>query len=147
MRKGFTLIELLVVVLIIGILAAVALPQYQRAVDKSRYTQVMVLLEHIWQAEQVYKMTNGNYATSLDDLAIDVPEYKGGNCFVHDTGYIACILALNNSSQTWYFAWPNSASRSCWAQPKENARANALCKAITRKTTGTENGIYMMYYF
>ncbi len=67
---GFTLIELLVVVLIIGILAAVALPQYEVAVTKSRLTQALVMTKAIKDAEQTYFLANGYYTYSLADLDI-----------------------------------------------------------------------------
>ena len=70
---GFTLIELLVVILIIGILAAVALPQYQKAVEKSRITQALVLLKTLRQAAQAYHMANGDFPTSFDELSVDIP--------------------------------------------------------------------------
>ena len=71
--KAFTLIELLVVVLIIGILAAVALPQYQKAVEKSRAAQALALLRTVYEAQKAYHMANGSYATTLDELAVDIP--------------------------------------------------------------------------
>ena len=73
---GFTLIELLVVVLIIGILSAIALPQYQKAVEKSRAAEALTNLRAIVNAMQLSKMANGEPAKKLEDLAVSLPGEK-----------------------------------------------------------------------
>ena len=70
---GFTLIELLVVVLIIGILAAIALPQYRKAVLKSKYATMKDIVRVVKYAEQRYYMVNGGYTKNFEDLDIDYP--------------------------------------------------------------------------
>ena len=76
MKKAFTLIELLVVVLIIGILAAIVLPMYQRAVRKSVAAEAISNLRVLAEAEERYYLSNGSYTTQLDNLDLQVTSSK-----------------------------------------------------------------------
>ena len=87
--SGFTLIELLVVVLIIGILAAIAVPQYQKAVTKSRFAEAMSNLRTIAEADKVCRLAGGGtgggcftpgLCTMADlDVLIGTPSNDAGN--------------------------------------------------------------------
>ena len=72
-KQAFTLIELLVVVLIIGILAAVAVPQYKLAVWKSRFATYRALADSLVSSARVYHMANGTWPSKLDELDVELP--------------------------------------------------------------------------
>ena len=69
-NKGFTLIELLVVVLIIGILAAMAMPAYFKAVERSRASEADTLIGSVVGAQARYKMKTGKFATKWTSLDV-----------------------------------------------------------------------------
>ncbi len=77
-KQAFTLIELLIVVLIIGILAAVALPQYQKAVEKARLTEA---LHNIKIFENIFQMHILEKGADHHDLSYVGDEYAGGTGF------------------------------------------------------------------
>ena len=76
-KQGFTLIELLVVVLIVGILVSVAVPQYQKAVAKTKLSQALMFAKTLKNAEEWYYLANGVYTVNLEALPIDIGEYSG----------------------------------------------------------------------
>ena len=84
-KKAFTLIELLVVVLIIGILAAIALPQYEKAVEKSRAAEALQTLKYLKQMGDVYLLEHpGAQFVSFEDMGVN---FSNDFTIYHVDGY------------------------------------------------------------
>ena len=157
-KQAFTLIELLVVVLIIGILAAVALPQYRVAVAKSRFTSIKTIAESIAKAQEVYYLANGKYSGRFEELDIDLPaggtvgaiysnlyNFKWGHCV---TGHInngkdaRVFCDLDKEGLRYSGRFEHSANqagaRFCVAKTNDaNDWRAALCKQETHASTYT----------
>jgi len=99
-KGAFTLIELLVVVLIIGILAAVAVPQYQKTVEKSQATQALSIMKMLVEAQKVYFLTNGQYATQFNELDISLPWTEQREWFANGDDRYQTADTLSNENWT-----------------------------------------------
>ncbi len=143
-KWGFTLIELLVVVLIIGILAAIALPQYQRAVEKARMTEAMIQVRALAEAEKEYYLANGSYADTFDKLSIDFPGTPNeGNKILTQKNFYLSLSWIRHSLV--YAAYTRNAEQNgrlyisydlqnntlyCEAY-KEDTKSNDVCKTFS----------------
>ena len=162
-KKGFTLPELLVVVLIIGILAAVAIPQYQLAVYKTKFAKLQSVVKVIADAYQRYYLVADDYPNDISKLDIDLPgEYTLTNlnaniscrsyqdfycciskpgkgvygdvlCAPLDPSFAYCQRLFDNNGNQA----PNNPS--CYAKHGDN-RAEKLCKYFARCRNFCDSG-------
>ena len=104
-RKGFTLIELLVVVLIIGILAAIAVPQYFRVVEKGRAAGAVSYAQSVKGAQERAMMKTGAYvvASSLDIAPPAVNEYTVSAITANSSNWV--VTFTRNPVATYYGAY------------------------------------------
>ena len=159
-RSGFTLIELLVVVLIIGILASIALPQYQKATAKSRLATLIPLVKTVADAKRVHYLSTGEWARRFDELSVSVPSqftirddsyygqsanYSGTYIYLDAGGHqVRGVLNLFDGSFAQIYISPEeggAAHSQC--QGTRNKLGEALCKSLPGATyvTGDDNNV------
>ena len=149
MKKGFTLIELLVVVLIIGILAAIAVPQYQKAVIKSRFANLKLMVSSVVKAQEEYYLATGDYTNEMKYLSIDLPlENEKYTCAFNGKIAFGC-----NNGLMYYQSFYKNASNypgkiECGVLDNTNTNLVEICKTETGKTEPDwTRGIYSSYNY
>ena len=151
--KGFTLIELLVVVLIIGILSAVALPQYNRAVDRSRASELYIVANDMRKAMEIYYLANGDAGNiALQDLEVG---YNLTNCSQNGTVY-SCYIKENVWIEQQGLSWTIRRSNPYFGIggvrdhltfcSSDNQRGENVCKMLTGKSSPDETSGSMKVY-
>ena len=134
---GFTLIELLVVVLIIGILAAVAVPQYTLAVDKARLSNLVSVLQSLKSAQEIYYTANGTYATDWDTLDIGKPSDSAYQIYFHSLGVYGWHTSLKNVQVIVIYQHVSDPTAGtggiCYAKTTDS-RADKLCRHVAKTT-------------
>lgn len=139
--KGFTLIELLVVVLIIGILAAIALPQYEESAERAKLSEAMAMTKTIALANERYRLATGSYADYISQLDIGVQGIAPGPTsrvetkhFLYTASAAQNFLVISHrlpAYQTYYlYIVPGNTKIRCQIYATANDLQKKLCNKL-----------------
>ena len=156
-KKAFTLLELLVVVLIIGILAAIALPQYKMAVGKAKFSELKTITKAFQQAAQRYYLIHNTYAGipehinsgKLNEiLDVDLPTK---DCWLFDyksaSGSVRCCKTIAKTEMCVYMDRERGLLQNCFTNNGDKKHiSNRICQKETGKT-GSCDTTYCMYRY
>ena len=152
MKKAFTLIELLVVVLIIGILSAIALPQYTKAVEKARVAEVLQNAKALQEAMDIYLLEQGGFPSTSVGLNQEAFSLGlSGGSFNSVSGYYvtnnftynavcqttACIIEAYRNNDNYAFAWNKTSLQGGWSSrcyTIETEVGRSICKSFPEFT-------------
>lgn len=153
--KGFTLIELLVVVLIIGVLSAVALPQYTTAIEKSRATEALTLSGAVRYAAERYYLQKDEWPSNanLKKLDIELPKntadctssggYGGKNFCISVSGTAPFVIRAQRIAEPKYTIETSTSDGTNWTRKCKYNTADEsakFCYAIAGSKTLADNG-------
>lgn len=147
---GFTLIELLVVVLIIGILAGVALPQYEKSVTKARFSEAIITVRFLREQQRLFYLANGRFAQTFDELGVD--GFSGDTEFVKKDFSYGLRGYYGGSVQALYMRQPHVwievyglDDRVVCTADKNNKKGNDLCRTYGPQEPSLDGDAWWSY--